>query len=620
MKVPSAVQLILVSLCLGGASAAAAKNKQQADRGSTTTAFPALRPVLPGTTETDLPGLIEAQRLRGIAENVLGVVGGGEVLGHKRLRSRLGGTYLVEIFACAGRIPCIVKRVQPLRGAGIQHFFVGEFTHEGEQYSFKIQMLDLQTGEMVKDVSFALGADKVEDLGAWTDALAPFFAYHGTIRVLANVSDFRCTLDGKSCEMDEDGVIRAVKPGEHLLEITKEGYAAGSDGDERVQTSTRKVVQVEAGKETKVVIALEQIPKPADAPPPKKPDDKGPSETPSTTEVKYLREAGLVAQSSDQSYYVSARLYGFLRYRWAMQEKATEINGFEYLFFGILRGTVFHPSFGYTLYLWARHTLPIEIQRLFVEWNYFTFLRVRFGQAFLPYDCEWLIMAQRPSFPERSIAVSYFSPKIGTGLYINGKLFDKRLAYDIYTINTEPKINTANHSNHLNAVARLMVNVLGENNYVMTDLNRSADPNLAIAAFGSRDPAWVPPKGSSITKDMEIYRYGADLGFRWLGFSMLAVAHGLYNTENKIIDRGVVAQGSFMILPQRLEVVGRFAGVQPRGALGLKKPQYATAGGGTVVYVDGFELRFHLIYEALLHVRGKNLIDHSIMAQWVAGL
>jgi hypothetical protein len=213
-------------------------------------AFLGLRPTEDATFgATAIARLADAQRLRAVAENVVGLLSGAPVLGHEDLRRLVGPAYLVSLFECEGDAVCQLAVAAPLRARGIRSAVAADVATEPDAHRLRVRRLDLARGAVVDEVTFPLPRDAAETLPPWRDGLRRLFEDTGALRVVSNVKDATCTLDGKPCEADADGVVSRVAQGEHVIELSKEGYRRAV-----------RAVTVARGEEQRVALALDELP------------------------------------------------------------------------------------------------------------------------------------------------------------------------------------------------------------------------------------------------------------------------------------------------------------------------------------------------------------------------
>ncbi len=198
---------------------------------------------------TSIAQLGEAQRLRAIAENVVGLLSGEAVLRHDDLRKLLGPTYLAELFDCRGDVPCQVALAAPLRRAGVKAAVTADSFTDGEATRIRLRRLDLAAGRAIDETTFSVPRAAADTLAPWQDALRRVFHDTGSLRLATNVPDPICALDGRPCERGPDGAIANVIEGEHVVELSREGYRRAV-----------RVVVVKRGEELRLAIPLEELP------------------------------------------------------------------------------------------------------------------------------------------------------------------------------------------------------------------------------------------------------------------------------------------------------------------------------------------------------------------------
>jgi len=212
--------------------------------------FLGLRPAeaasLAGTAITQLP---EAQRLRAVAENVVEMVSGAAILRHEELRAALGPTYLVDLFDCRGDAACQLRLATGLRARGAQGAVAGDYHAGPDGFRIRIRRFDLVRGRLTDETTFVLPREQAEALAPWRAVLQPLFQDTGSLRIVTTVKAPACFLDTRLCEPSAQGLLSNVPEGEHLLELSKEGYRRA-----------HRVVTVKRGEELRVVLPLEELP------------------------------------------------------------------------------------------------------------------------------------------------------------------------------------------------------------------------------------------------------------------------------------------------------------------------------------------------------------------------
>lgn len=246
-----AAALALPAAAAETAAAAPAARRPPADGASE--AFLGLRPTEDASfAATRIAGLPEAQRLRGVAEGVIELLLGARVLGHDDLRVALGRGYLAETFDCRGGAACLLRVAAPLRKLGVRAVTFGDLHAGSSTLRVRARRLDLVSGKVTGAATFTVPRAEAELVPPWRAGLAPVVTRAGSIVVVSNQPDAACTLDGNPCEQSANGAIEGVAEGEHVVELSKEGYRRAS-----------RVVTVRAGAPTRVAFSLEELPAPA---------------------------------------------------------------------------------------------------------------------------------------------------------------------------------------------------------------------------------------------------------------------------------------------------------------------------------------------------------------------
>jgi hypothetical protein len=251
---------VALSLCASGPARAAPPRRFPASTSPLPTpppqvapgaiAFLGLRPTDgPAFGATALGQLAEAQRLRSIAESAVGLLSGAQVLGHEDLRKLLSPTYLVELFDCRGDLACQLRVSAPLRARGVRSAILGDVFAEAGVFRIRFRRLDLARERLLDEMVVVLQRAASETLPPWRAALQRLFQDTGALRIVTNVPDPACALDGRPCEVTAAGVVANVSEGEHVVEVSKEGYRRGV-----------RVVVVKRGEELRVALPLEELP------------------------------------------------------------------------------------------------------------------------------------------------------------------------------------------------------------------------------------------------------------------------------------------------------------------------------------------------------------------------
>jgi hypothetical protein len=208
--------------------------------------FVGLLPLKKSDDAPDLVGLKTAQHIREVAERALATTTHSRVFGHQELTQRLGTGYLPKWFDCKDDVTCLVRLLTPLRDIGNRLAIAGAYNVDGATYHVRLISFFIADGTVGKEIKFDLGKDEIEAESKWSTQLELLLPSRlGRVRVGMNVADATCTLDGNPCTFESDGRTLSAPPGEHTIELSKEGYLP-----EKV------IVHVETGTTQEIAVAL----------------------------------------------------------------------------------------------------------------------------------------------------------------------------------------------------------------------------------------------------------------------------------------------------------------------------------------------------------------------------
>ncbi len=242
--------LILLALWGAGSTTAHADTKRLVVVG--------LRP-LGADGNGDLSKLAEAQQLREAAQAALKDAVGQPVTGHAELVQVIGPRYLVQWFNCAGDLGCVGRTLARLRKAGIETAITGEYTHVGDVLKVRWFVFTIVDGKVVREVDADIPAATATDPASWRAGAARIVA-SSRLRIRSNVNGTACKIDKQPCVFEADRQTVAVSPGEHTVELTKDGYEPA-----------RATTTVAFGEESELSLALTAMANPSTKPPPDTP-------------------------------------------------------------------------------------------------------------------------------------------------------------------------------------------------------------------------------------------------------------------------------------------------------------------------------------------------------------
>ena len=169
-----AINAILACLLLAWPVAAVAQAEAEAEA-SNTIVFAGLRPASGDDYSTaDIRRLSEAQRVRGMLEEITRELTGRTVLNHAVLRAALGSAYLVDFVDCGGDVKCVTGNLAKLRSRSALAVF-GDYSADRSRYNVRMRIVDIRSAQLLAEVEFSLPAKKLEDRERWKRELSSMF-------------------------------------------------------------------------------------------------------------------------------------------------------------------------------------------------------------------------------------------------------------------------------------------------------------------------------------------------------------------------------------------------------------------------------------------------------------
>ncbi|HDR90884.1 MAG TPA: hypothetical protein ENN75_01410, partial [candidate division Zixibacteria bacterium] len=158
-------------------------------------------------------------------------------------------------------------------------------------------------------------------------------------------------------------------------------------------------------------------------------------------------------------------------------------------------------------------------------------------------------------FVDRSISAGSLGIGRDVGVLLHGHASSKKIQYSAGVFNGggEGGSNTPERGHML--VGRVSVNPLGDFGLSQGDIKPSDKHLIFIdAAFAQR------PDDEESFEGTTKYVFGA--GYRYSGIYIAGEYYG-QNTSAEITSSGLYAQASYMVIPQKLELAGRYSMVDP---------------------------------------------------------
>ncbi|MGC9316284.1 MAG: porin, partial [bacterium] len=171
------------------------------------------------------------------------------------------------------------------------------------------------------------------------------------------------------------------------------------------------------------------------------------------------------------------------------------------------------------------------------------------------FDRQQFESSGRQTFVDRSISAGSLGIGRDVGVLFHGNAADKKVQYSAGVFNGggEGGFNSPERGHML--VGRVSVNPLGDFGLAQGDI-KSSDKHLIFidAAFAQR------PDDEESFEGTTKYVFGA--GYRYSGIYIAGEYYG-QNTSAEISSSGLYAQASYMVIPQKFELAGRYSTVDP---------------------------------------------------------
>ncbi len=323
------------------------------------------------------------------------------------------------------------------------------------------------------------------------------------------------------------------------------------------------------------------------------------------TEVGYKK--GLFIKTKDEKY--SLRLQFLLQpqYQYLISDSASNVNTFT-MRHGQMRfsGNFFDPRLKYKVMFELPGTqggATANLRDLWIDWQWKKYFQIKIGQFFVFFDHENLEPTWSLQFGGRSIINAVLGFERDIGVDIHGSLFSEHLNYDLFLMNGDGR-NQTNLNNKLMAGGRIMADILGKHNYLISDLEKSHNPVLGIGAA-----ALYYDMGNTSIDSNRLIRATGDMVFRYMGLSVLGIANMAYNIMKEETDYGFLGQVGFFFFPNRFEIAGRWAQIFENGVLEANTITLQEAGTSLNYYFNGHNVKLRADYSHLWNnksIEGRN--------------
>ena len=319
----------------------------------------------------------------------------------------------------------------------------------------------------------------------------------------------------------------------------------------------------------------------------------------STPKVSYQPGDGFTFTSEDQKYKGSIGGFVQLRYTFSdldaanntVAKPAQDTSQFSMsrvkLFFN---GYSLTPDFTYKLQLNITQGNVLstgkEIEEAYLNYRFIDEAQLRFGQDKVPFARQFMVSSTSQQFVDLSHVATAFAPGYDAGLTLHGKVAGGLVTYSTGVFGGAGQ-GTATPNTDSAIVGRIAVNPLGEFKYVESDVDNTEKPLVSFGAnyygdtikngstnnvnlLSSTGWAGVGTKlmpAAFGTDKLDITTLGYDVAFKWRGLYTQAeyfIGHAEGQSSHYTLRaNGFYAQGGYFVIPQKLELVARYAYLDP---------------------------------------------------------
>ena len=328
----------------------------------------------------------------------------------------------------------------------------------------------------------------------------------------------------------------------------------------------------------KAQTAPEGTPTPTPTPTPK-PQDKP---------ISYVEGRGIVFRTPDNMFEGSL---GFnLQTRFTHIDLDSRFGGIDANQFRVRRFKLFMSGFAFDPRLTWRVQLEFAgsnaartLEDAWLGWKFADPLAIQMGQYKTPFSRQELVNDGFLQFPERSLATDAFKPSRDIGFMTFGSLGQGLFTYQAGVFGGTGQSNLRTNSSVM-PVLRLVANPIGKMGATEMDIEDHEKPALSFGANGfintlrkTSDLAfeaelnYAGPAGwlgrnvgqFQLGERVDIQSWGLDAQFKWRGFSLQAEGYwGQAKGQTsaaRVYAYGWYAQAGYFILPEKLDLAGRYS-------------------------------------------------------------
>lgn len=368
------------------------------------------------------------------------------------------------------------------------------------------------------------------------------------------------------------------------------------------------------------------------------------SDKPAPKAIEYVEGRGVVFRTPDNMFEGSL---GFnLQTRYTNFDLDARFGGIDANQFRVRRFKLFMNGFFFDPRLTWRVQLAFEsnvasrtLDDAWLGWKFADAAAVQMGQYKTPYSRQELYNDGVLQFPERSLATDAFKPSRDEGFMAFGNFCNGLFTYQAGVFGGTGQSNLRTNENVM-PVVRLTANPIGTMGASEADIQDHKTPALSFGANGFTNTLrkltdvafeaelnYAGPAGwlgrnvglFQLGENVDIKSWGVDAQFKWHGFSLQGEGYwGQAEGQTsgvRLYSYGYYVQAGYFILPQKLDIAGRYSYVDynrdvARGGFGV-------ISASTSYYVRRNSLKFVFDYSLTHRKRptGEPANDNAFIIQ-----
>ena len=326
-------------------------------------------------------------------------------------------------------------------------------------------------------------------------------------------------------------------------------------------------------------------------------------------EVKYNKGAVIKTVDNNYSLKLNARFQGLFLYTdlYSGQTQST---------FMVRRARILASGNAFAPWLKFGTQITLEgdsafMRDAFIEASRYEKMTARVGQYKVPFDREFLDGGFNLQLINRSIASAEYSLQRDVGLRFSGKKILDHFDYQVGVFNGSG-INWRNLDDDYMYVGRLVWSPFKPYPYSQSAVDNPSDPVLSLAFAGAYMPGLDPEERgrlagrlgntSIVPVESDVSQWTLDFAYKYQNLSVTSGYH-YRNIDPKELTPygeqdswGFYIQSGYFIVPERFEVAGRFAFIDPDNPVTIsdnKKSEYTL---GVNYYLNGHNVKTGLNY------------------------